>query len=183
MNRRGALVAIFSGTTGMLKTTYLEAAAVKDFLHYDRLDQDQFPELKPDPDAIAINGKVLQPPGDSRIPASARRPMLLLAFRLENPPRPKDPSDPVPGWTISFDRTDASGKVERQLIALVERPKDGNYSQRPRRDPNRPQLPGGMYLGALSADLAELYASKVFRSGLVIEISFAQQARTQLKLP
>lgn len=183
MKRRGALVAIISGAIGLLKTNHLEAAAVKDFLHYDRLDFDQFPELKPQPDAIAINAKVLQPPGDSRVPASARRPMLLMAFRLENPELPKDPSEHVPGWTITFDRTDAAGKVEHQQIDLVERPKDGNYSQRPLRDPNKPQLPGGIYLGALSADLGELYASKVFRSGLVIEIGFAQQAKTRLSLP
>lgn len=184
MHRRSALVAIGAGTIGLLKTHTLEAAAVKDFLHYDRLDYDLFADLQPHPDAIAINAKVLQPPnGDSRLPTSLRKPVLVLSFRLENPPRPTQPTDPVPGWVISFEQTSADGKKQARHIDLVERPMDGNYTERPRRDPNRPQLPGGMYLGALWADLGDLYRSKVFHTGLVIEIAYGQQARTRLVLP
>jgi hypothetical protein len=182
MHRRRLLITCIAAATGLLQTHHLEAAAMKDFLHYDRLDGDRFPDLRPHPDAFAINGRILRPPGDARLPESARRPMLLLVFRLEQPPLPNEAAPQAPAWMLGIDRADANGQMRRTNIALVERPKD-DYDQRPRRDPNRPLLPGTVYLGALAADLGELFAAGVLRSGTVVEVSFHRQSTVRLTVP
>ena len=90
--------------------------------------------------------------------------------RCRTKPRPSRP----PGrWRSTA--PDANGQVRRTSIALVERPKD-DYDQRPRRDPNRPLLPGTVYLGAITADLSELFAAGVLRSGTVVEVGFHRQS-------
>lgn len=183
MHKRALLIAALGGMVGLPRHERLEAAVNDTFLYYDILDDDRFPELKPGPGRKGIQARVIQPPGDPRIPAKPQGIPLLVVFRLDEPPQVMDPDLAPPGWQLGYDVPSADGQIKRHTILMRPMPKDGNYSQRPIPDPNLRPLPGAIYRGALWTDVAALYAQKVFRSGMVIEIAYMQQAQTRVPLP
>lgn len=180
MRRRLWLAAALGSAAGLLTTDWLEAA-VNSPLYFDVLDDDSFPELRVEIGRKAIQLRHLQPPGDSRVPASVKTQSLLAAWRLDEPDPPKDPRTPPPGWVLAFDAPDKQGVLQRVNLPLFPRP-DPNVQVFATPDPNMPHVPGMVYRGALWADLGPLFAQKLLRPGMVVELSFGTQARAQLRL-
>ena len=111
------------------------------FLYFNRLDDDLFPELQPGPGRKGLQGRVMVPPVDQRIPAPSDAEVLLAVFRLDEPPRVQDPASAPTGWTLEYTQRDADGVSRRHAIALIPTPKDGNYSSHPVSDPTVLPLP------------------------------------------
>ncbi|WP_418315447.1 hypothetical protein [Piscinibacter sakaiensis] len=149
-------------------------------LFFDDLDDAGFPELKVDVGRKGINAKILQPPGDQRVPASMRSIVLLVAFRLDEPGPPKDADQPLPSWQLRF--ADMTGQPQR--IELLPRPPAGDHIEYAKPQPIKP-TPGVtvIYRGAWWTDLGDLVRRKLLRPGTEIEIGFEQQASTRVRLP
>jgi hypothetical protein len=182
MQRRTWLGGALGGVASLLTTDWPEAAVSTTTLFFDKLADQLVPELQVPEDLSGITLRQLMPPGDPRVPVSAQRVTLLVGFRFDAPEPPEQPTDPVPGWRLEFDQPDAQGVLRRHQLALLPTPPKDDNLRHAVRDPRMPHLPGLIFAGTLAVDMHPAYSRKLLRPGMVIEVSFGQQARAQLKL-
>lgn len=151
-------------------------------IHYQRLDDDLFPELKFGPGRKGIHALMPAPPGDPRVPAAPAAKPLLVVFRLEEPQGIAGIGTASPGWQLAFDLLDANGTLQHHHIPVLPQPMDGNATQRPSPDTGRPSVGTVIYRGAWWADLASLYRQRMLRPGGEVILSFADQAHVKVML-
>ncbi|MEO8281476.1 MAG: hypothetical protein ABI564_17385 [Ideonella sp.] len=156
---------------------------MSDFLQFDVLDDEAFPELKIPVGRKGISAQVLKPPGDRRVPNSQRSATLLVVFRLDEPGPPKDPAAALPNWHMTYTVTDSKGASPVRQIELLPKPPPGDNLEYAKPDPNMPHVPGLIYRGALWVDIEALYRQKIFKPGMIIEVGFDKQATTRTTLP
>lgn len=182
-SRRTLLLTSAAGTAALvlLHPLVLEAKVI-DALYYDALDEDRFAELQPGPGRKEIRARIVAPPGDPRIPASQQSPVLLIVFRLDEPPPPGSTPDPLPRWHIGCDVRAVDGSIRRETVPLLARPHEIR-TNRAIRDPNLAPLPGMIYRGAIATELTPLLQALRLPSGTTLHIGYGQQAATRVTLP
>ena len=182
MHRRTWLAGALGGVASLLTTDWPEAAVSTTTLFFDKIKDDIVPEMQVPEDRSGITLRQLVPPGDPRVPVSAKRMTLLVGFRFDAPAPPQRPTDPVPGWRLDVDLLDAQGVLRRHQLSLLPTPPEDDNLRHAVRDPRMPHVPGMIFAGTLVVDLQPAFSNKLLRPGLVIEVSYGQQARAQLKL-
>jgi hypothetical protein len=181
VRRRPWLVAAAGALAGPILNPRTEARVST--LYFDKIDDELFPDLLVPPGQKAIRARVLPPPADRRIPAPPQSVVLLVAYRLDEPGVSTDPAVKPPAWQLAYEVLDKDGKPHRHGITLMERPLEGNFSERPTPVPGMVMPPGMIYRGAYWTTLTELYRTKTLRPGMPVELSYGQQARVRLTLP